>query len=90
MCPENSVLLIIQGVMDLGQIGVLTYYFGSSLHLHQPGVIGIVWISIGGLFDLSKRLATAKRNVLDDGRVSGDHNLADEASETQNDSEKTV
>jgi len=55
--------------------------YGYVLPMFAIGVISIVWISIGGLFDLSKmykRLATAKRNALDDGRVSGDHNLADE------------
>ena len=40
-----------------------------------------VWLIIGGLFDLKKmysKLQKLRRNELDDGRVSGDHLLADE------------
>ena len=42
--------------------------------------IGGVWVTVGGLYDLRKlykRLSTEKRNELDDGRVTGDHLLAD-------------
>jgi len=55
------------------------------------GAIGGVWVSIGGLFDLKKmfrRLRSMDRNVLDDGRVSGELNLADIASESLEDEAK--
>lgn len=47
-------------------------------------VVGVIWFSIPGLFDLRKmyhRLATMKRNDLDDGRVVSDHLLSE--NETQ-------
>lgn len=43
-------------------------------------ILGGLWVSIGGIFDLRKmfqRLANIDRNVLDDGRVVGDQSLAD-------------
>ena len=43
--------------------------------------IGGIWVSIGGLIDLRhmhRRLAETKRNMFDDGRVAGEHLLADE------------
>ena len=43
--------------------------------------IGSIWVSVGGLFDLRKmykRLEAVKRSEFDDGRVVGDHLLADE------------
>ncbi len=48
------------------------------------GAIGGIWVSIGGMFDLRKmykKLSSKKINTLDDGRVSGQHSLADEAAE---------
>ncbi|MBD3328700.1 hypothetical protein GF340_05380 [Candidatus Peregrinibacteria bacterium] len=45
------------------------------------GIIGVIWIGIGGFIDLRKmykRLSVVKENVYDDGRVAGDHLLADE------------
>ena len=44
-------------------------------------LIGAVWVTIGGFIDLRRmyqKLSTLTRNELDDGRVSGDHSLADE------------
>jgi SSS family solute:Na+ symporter len=44
-------------------------------------LIGAVWVTIGGFIDLRRmyqKLSTLPRNELDDGRVSGDHSLADE------------
>jgi hypothetical protein len=40
-----------------------------------------VWLAAGGAIDMKHlfyTLKTAKRNVLDDGRVTGHHSLADE------------
>lgn len=54
----------------------------SILILLGLGCVGSVWIVIGGFMDLKKmykRLASVERNILDDGRVAGDHLLADEA-----------
>lgn len=48
------------------------------------GTIFVIWFIIGGVHDmvhLFKTLRTAKRNVLDDGRVVGHQNLADLAEE---------
>ncbi len=45
---------------------------------------GVSWITIGGVFDirkLYKRLAVAQRDELDDGRVAGNHLLADNLEE---------
>ena len=47
--------------------------------------VGGTWVCVGGLFDLRKmykRLASVRRNVLDDGRVAGDHLMADDTSNT--------
>jgi len=47
-------------------------------------VIGCVWVSIGGIFDMRmmyRQLRTMVRNELDDGRVHNDHSLTDEATE---------
>ena len=46
------------------------------------GAVGVVWLSIGGLFDLRRMgrlLSERRRNLLDDGRVVDGHLLADEA-----------
>ncbi len=46
------------------------------------GAVGVVWLSIGGLFDLrrmGRMLSERRRNLLDDGRVVDGHLLADEA-----------
>ena len=49
-----------------------------------PFIIGLatlVWFGIGGIIDIRdffRALDTRRRNVRDDGRVVGDHNLADE------------
>ena len=45
----------------------------------------LIWFGIGGvrdLFDFFAALRTLKRDVRDDGRVEGDHNLADEPART--------
>ncbi len=47
-------------------------------------VIGAVWVTVGGFMDLRKmyrKLSVLKQNNLDDGRVSGDHNLADDVTD---------
>ena len=49
-------------------------------------IVGGIWVSIGGLLDLRKmyrQLATVRRNALDDGRVVGDHLLAEDTSDTE-------
>ena len=51
------------------------------------GIIGGTWVSLGGMFDLQKmykKLSSEKVNALDDGRVSGDLNLADKVIFTEN------
>lgn len=56
-------------------------------------ILGGLWVSIGGIFDLRKmfqRLSNIDRNELDDGRVAGDQNLADkEKMESVTNSETT-
>jgi len=61
--------------------GWLTWWHISIYIMLGIAFAGGVWVSIGGLFDLRKmyqRLGMIKRNDLDDGRVVGNHNLADE------------
>jgi solute:Na+ symporter, SSS family len=58
-----------------------SWYTGVVLILAM-GTVTSVWLAIGGVLDLRKmfhRLATLERNALDDGRVVGHPNAADDA-----------
>jgi SSS family solute:Na+ symporter len=86
-CMSMYGILGFAATLILGLIGWMTDQRWLTWWLISLGVwlaigtVGVVWVGIGGLVDLKKmyhRLATIKRNVLDDGRVQGDHLLADE------------
>lgn len=57
------------------------WWHGIIFYFAIVTVITVIWFLIGGfkdLIDLFKRLKVVKRDALDDGRVTGHHNLADE------------
>lgn len=62
----------------------LTWWLISLVVWMTVGFGGGIWLGIGGILDLRRmyqRLATLKRNILDDGSVEGDHLLADKNEE---------
>lgn len=65
----------------------VTFWSGWTRLTIFLSVATTLWLAIGGsrdLKDLFKTLKTAKRNVLDDGRVVGHHSAVDEVLEKEN------
>ena len=89
-------VLFCHGMLGLGGFGVLLtlklcgimnverwlYWWRLNLWINLVlGIIGVAWVSVGGLIDLRKmfaRLAVLQRDVKDDGWVEDSQNLADE------------
>ena len=82
------VLVVLYAIGFMNDDRWMFYWRIEIVIILVTGSIGAIWISIGGLFDLRKmysRLAVIQRNDLDDGRVSGSRNLADEAMSVSDD-----
>ncbi len=68
-------------------------FWTVQVYLFVPlGILSTIWFLCGGLRDIKylfSKLSTAKRNVLDDGRVVGHRSLADEAMDQETSSENS-
>jgi len=78
----SFVVLLLLGftgaISDNGWLNWWAVSLGIQLTI---GIVGGIWVSIGGIFDLRKmfkRLKTAKRNELDDGQVVENHRMTEE------------
>ena len=61
---------------------LIYHWYGLFWVYFIIGVIGAIWIGIGGLFDIHfmfRRLKSIKRNEFDDGRITNDQNVMDKA-----------